>query len=204
MMKKLIVGLTGIFGSGKSTAAHLFEELGATVISADQLAHESLWKDSPIYDQVKVQFPEVSETSEGLDRKALGAIVFRDENRLRKLEALIHPYVRQRMESEIVDAETDIVILEVPLLFEAEFHWLCDVTIAVQASRELIHKRLQEKGFASEEVNIRHQAQMPLEEKVRRADFTISNEKSLKETKEAVEKLWKKLKQKSQTSFGKK
>lgn len=196
MNKKLIVGLTGIFGSGKSTVAHLLEELGASVIDADQLAHEALWKDSPIYKEVKKKFPEVSETSEGLNRKELGTIVFQDENRLRELEMLVHPYVRQRMESEIVEANSDIVVLEVPLLFEAEFHWLCDATVVVEASEEVIQKRLQEKGFTPLEIKVRQEAQMPLDEKVERGDYVITNDKNLKETKKSVEELWKKLRAK--------
>jgi dephospho-CoA kinase len=187
---KVIVGLTGTFGSGKSTAAHLFEELGALVVSADSVAHEALWKDSDVYKQIVALFPEVPKDENGLDRKALAKIVFQDEARRKKLEAVIHPYVRVRMEEEIADAESSVVVLEIPLLFEADFGWLCDKTVVVSAPQDVIEKRLKEKGFEEQEIRARLAAQMPLKEKESRADYVVDNSKSLKEIKLQVEKLW--------------
>ena len=193
MKNKLIIGLTGVFGSGKSTAAHLFEELGALVVSADAVAHEALWEDSPVYKKIAAAFSEVPVTERGLDRKVLGAIVFRDESRRKQLEEIIHPYVRARMEEEIADAEEAVVVLEVPLLFETGFDALCDKTVVVSAPQEMIEKRLKEKGFEAQEVRVRLAAQMPLKEKEKRADYVVDNSKTLKEIKQQIEELWKEL-----------
>jgi dephospho-CoA kinase len=194
MKNRVVVGLTGIFGSGKTTVSHLMEELGAAVINADHLAHEALWKDSAVYAGIRKLFPEVPEDAKGLDRKKLGAIVFKDEKRRKDLEKEIHPYVRQRVEAEIADAEEKVVVLEVPLLFEANFDWLCDTTVTVEASREEVEKRLMEKGFSKEEIEARLKAQMPLEEKKKRSKFIINNNGSLEKTRAEVEKIWQEFK----------
>jgi dephospho-CoA kinase len=193
MKEKLIVGLTGAFGSGKSTAAHLFEELGALVVSADAVAHEALWEDSPVFKKIAAAFPEVSLTEKGLDRKQLGAIVFQDEKRRQQLEEIIHPYVRSRMEEEIADAEEAVVILEIPLLFETGFDALCDKKVVVSAPQDAIEKRLKEKGFEAQEVRARLAAQMPLKEKEKRADYVVDNSATMKEIKNQIEKLWREL-----------
>lgn len=224
MQTKLIIGLTGIFGSGKSTVAHLFEELGAAVVDADKLAHEALWKGSEVYKKVAALFPEALPMSspnalvgdskslnprqkragmtldresrgddnyiEGLDRKVIAGIVFQDSKRLKDLEKIVHPYVRTRIQEEIDDAQEKVVVLEVPLLFEAGVDKFCDVTVVVSAPLTEIVKRLKEKGFSPDQIKARLKAQMPLKEKIKRADFVVRNIKTLKETKQQVEKLW--------------
>ena len=104
---------------------------------------------------------------------------------------MIHPYVRRRMEEEIAEAQEPVVVLEIPLLFEADFGWLCDKTIVVSAPQDVIEKRLEEKGFEAPEIRARLAAQMPLKEKEKRAGYVVDNSKSLKELKQQIEKLWK-------------
>ena len=194
-MSKLIIGLTGIFGSGKSTVANLFEDLGATVIGADLIAHEALWKESPVYDKIEKLFPEAEKNVKGLDRKSIAAIVFKDAVRREALEKVIHPYVRTRIETEIADAE-GMIVVEVPLLFESGFDWLCDVTLTIEASEEVILKRMKEKGWNAEDVRARWKAQMPLAEKIKRSDHAVRNDKGLEEIKKEIKKLWKNLHEK--------
>ena len=128
--------------------------------------------------------------AQGLDRKKLGSLVFKDEKRRKQLEDLIHPYVRRRMEEEIAEAEEQVVILDIPLLFEADFGWLCDKVLVVSTPQDVIEKRLQEKGFEAQEIRARLAAQMPLKEKEKRAHYVVDNSKTLKELKQQVEKLW--------------
>lgn len=197
MSGKTIVGLTGIFGSGKSTVAHLLEELGAARVDADQLAHEALWKGSEAYKKIAALFPGAEKpAAKELDRKVIAGIVFQDPAKLKELEKIVHPYVRTRIQEEIADAQEKVVVLEVPLLFEAGVDAFCDVTVTVSAPMTEIEKRLQEKGFSEAEVQARLKAQMPLKEKIARSDYEVRNSKTLSETKQQVEKLWQQINKK--------
>ncbi len=194
MSGKLIVGLTGVFGSGKSTVAHLLEELGAARIDADHLAHEALWKGSEVYKKISELFPGAEKPgAKELDRKVIAGIVFQDVKKLKALEKLVHPYVRARIQEEIEGSQEKVVVLEVPLLFESGVDKFCDVTVAVSAPLIEIQKRLKEKGFSPAEMKARLKVQMSLKEKIKRADFVVRNTKTLKETKKQVGKLWQEL-----------
>lgn len=194
MSNKLIVGLTGSFGSGKTTVSHLLEELGAFVVDADALAHETLMKGAPVFDQIAREFKDaVAADGESMDRKKLAAIIFGDEARRKKLEALIHPYVHERIWEEIAEADGAVVVLEVPLLFEAGFDKFCDKKIVVTASEAEVKKRLSERGFSAGDLKSRMRAQMPVEEKLKLADIVICNDASIETTRKEVEKVWKTL-----------
>ena len=191
---KVIVGLTGAFGSGKSTVDHLVEELGACVVDADRLAHETLWPGNPAYEKIESLFPEARRADgSGPDPKKIAEIVFKDAARRGKLEAIVHPYVFSRMEEEIAEAEEKVVVLEIPLLFETGMDSFCDVTVAVTADETLIRERLLEKGYSAQEIEARQKAQLPASEKAKRAKKVIMNSGTLKETRREVEKVWKDL-----------
>jgi len=188
----MIVGLTGCFGSGKSTVAHLFEELGAFVVSADRLAHEALEKGSEPFAKIKTQFKDALD-GQKLDRKKLAKIIFSDAERRKDLESLVHPYVFKRIAEEIADAEERMVVLEIPLLYETGYDQYCFTNVVVTAPEKAIWARLEEDGFTEKEIRARLAAQMPLEEKARRAHLVIDNSGSLAKTKEQVKKIWNKL-----------
>ena len=195
MMKrepKIRVGLTGVFGSGKSTVGHMFEELGACVIDADRLAHEALLKGSPVYGEIVKLFPE-AQTGAGLDRAKIAKVVFSDPEKRKSLEIIMHPFVYERMGEEAVLAEEKVVIFEVPLLFETSFDVFCDFTVTVSAPGEIREKRLREKGFSNEEIKARLEAQLSQEEKEKRSHFVINNSKTLDQTRLEVKKIWQKL-----------
>ena len=192
-MKKagpVVAGLTGCFGSGKSTVARLFREAGATIVDADRLAHEALEPASPVFQTIKNDFPD-SLNSDGtaVQRPKLGAIVFADPERRRKLEALIHPYVFSRMTEEIVRTQAPLVILEVPLLFETGYDVQCAKTIFVEAAEQTIAERLRAKGFTSLEIQQRNAAQMSAAEKRKKADFIILNNATIDQTREEVQRV---------------
>ncbi len=191
-MKKTIVGLTGGFGTGKSTVAGLFQELGACMIDADQLAHETLMEGSSVYGEILKLFPE-ARTARGFDRKKIAEVIFKDAGKRKKLEAVIHPYVFDRMEEEILEAEEDMVVLNVPLLFESGLDKRCDKVVVVNAPEEAVCERLKARGFSADEVASRRKAQMPLEEKVSKADYVINNSGNLDSTRREAEKVWKDL-----------
>jgi len=190
MRKRLVVGLTGSFGTGKSTVSRILENLGARkMINADQLVHEVFKRHHPIGKRIKSLF----HMSGILNRKRIAGEVFRNPAKRRRLEALIHPYVRRRMLEELKSIRDGIAILEVPLLFEAGFDRLCDVTVSVLASERTIIRRLAKRGFASEEVKKRLETQLSQSEKKKRSDFFIINSGSKKLLVQKTKSVWKKL-----------
>jgi dephospho-CoA kinase len=193
-----IVGLTGGIGTGKSTVARLFAELGARVIDADQLAREAQAKGSPVLGAIRGRFGSgvFTETGE-LDRKALGAIVFQDETARRDLNAIVHPRVaelaQERMQA-MTAAGVPLVLYDVPLLYESSLDRALPAVIVVSAPPEVQRARLAGRdGLSPSEIEARIAAQMPLSEKVARADFVIDNGGSLEATREQVASVYRRL-----------
>ncbi|MDD5218671.1 MAG: dephospho-CoA kinase, partial [Candidatus Omnitrophica bacterium] len=129
----------------------------------------------------------------GLDPRKIAKIVFSDSRRRKTLESVIHPYVFERIADEIGQAEEKVVIADVPLLFESGYDRFCDKTIVVKATEEVMRKRLCEKGFTREEIDSRWKAQLPLAEKIERADEVIDNSETFQKTRTRVEEVWKTL-----------
>ncbi len=187
----LIVGLTGSFGSGKSTVAGLFRECGAAVVDADKLAHEALEPASSLFGALKNEFPDALTPDEmALSRPKLAALVFNEAARRLRLEALVHPYVFERMTQETARAQAPLVVLEVPLLFETGYDVQCSKTIFVEAAAGTIAHRLAAKGFSPLEIGQRNAAQMPFEEKKKKADFVISNNETIDQTRAEVRRIY--------------
>ena len=184
------MGLTGSFGSGKSTVSHILKRLGASkVFDCDRLAHEVFRDGHPIGRKIKTLF----KIRGPLDRRRIAEDVFSDPHKRRQLEALVHPYVFERLQSELEGIKKGIVIVEVPLLFETGFHRFCDVTVAVLAGKHNISKRLLAQGFKSGEVRARLQAQLSEREKKKRADLLIRNSGSRQLLIQSTKRTWRKL-----------
>ena len=191
MKKRLVVGLTGSFGSGKSTAGRMLKQLGARkVIDADRLAHEVFRTGHPVGRSLR----KLLGIKGKLSRQAIAGQVFSSLSKRRKLEALVHPYVYQRIRSELSKVQSGVVVLEVPLLFETGFNRLCDVTVAILAGEKQILKRLRKSGYAPHEVQARLQAQLPSREKKKRADLYILNSSSKNLLMKKTKRVWFKLK----------
>jgi len=186
----LVVGLTGCFGSGKSTVAKIFCEEGAAIVDADQLAHEALECTSPVFQTIKNEFQDIcTPGAETINRSKLGRAVFADPARRRRLEAMIHPYVFTRMAEEIARTQAPLIVLEIPLLFETGYDVQCAKTIFVEAPEKTISERLRAKGFTSLEIEQRNAAQMSAEEKRKKADFVILNNETIDQTREEVKRV---------------
>lgn len=188
--KRLVVGLTGSFGSGKTTVSKILKKLGASkIISSDSLAHEALLPGNTCFKKIKSFFH-----IQGLvSRKQIAQEVFANPKKRRALEAIIHPYVRQRIVKELSRTKCGVVILEVPLLFEAKFDRMCDVTITVSAGRSNLMKRLARLGFSRDEISARFRAQFSESQKMRKADFIIENKGSKKLLEKKTKLAWQKL-----------
>ncbi len=189
--KKFILAVTGGFGTGKSTVAKYFKRFGAKVVDADKIARNLLNPGTEVYKKAVDIFGKgILKNNKDIDRIKLAGIVFNDHNLLKRLNKLIHPEVKKIIKQEIARASEKIIVLDVPLLFEAKLENLVDKTIVVKAGRAEQIQRLRNKSlFTKEDIVKRINAQMSLSDKVRLADFVIDNSGTLENTNKQVEKL---------------
>ena len=190
-MKK-ILGITGGIGAGKSYVAKLFAELGATVVDADKIAREILEPDGRAYLQVVETFGREVLTSDGfIDRKKLAGIVFADNGKLEVLNGLTHPVVFEEMKKQIDSAETELVCLDVPLLFSCDFPIPYDMTLAVIAPTELRITRILDRDCCTREDAIaRMENQLSDAELQEKADFSLVNAGDQEALEQEVEKIY--------------
>lgn len=192
---RLRVGLTGGIGAGKSEVAKIFAGLGALVIDADLLAREAVARGSAGLARIAERFPHVVDPSGALDRPALAAIVFADAGARDAVNAIVHPYVRERSLEREGDAEADqIVVHDVPLLFEAGFYRACDANVVVVADEETrVERIVARSGLEPEAIRRRMRAQIDPFRARELADYTIVNNGTLlellRETREVYEDL---------------
>ncbi len=191
----LIAGLTGNYGMGKSTVLGIFRELGAATIGADEIV-DTLLKNPSVIEKIRGILGDSVFSGDGsLDRSKVASLIFRDEKKRNAVEGVLHPLVFEEIEDILrrmdrVDTEDKIVIIEIPLLFEKGYDERFHKKITVYTNRETSLKRLEKKGISRDDARIRLGAQMPIEEKMRMADFTIDNSGTLKETRAQVKKIY--------------
>lgn len=192
----LRVGLTGGFGTGKSTVAKLFGRLGAHRIDADRLVHEEFRKRGATYRKVLRAFgPEILKRGGRIDRARLAACVFRHPRRLKRLERIVHPVVFRRIEDRLRRLRRGIAIIEVPLLFETRYDRRVDRIITVTAARRVVIKRMMRlRRLKGREIRERIKAQIPLSVKRKKSDFVVNNNFGFGRTAEQVRCVWAQLK----------
>lgn len=189
----LMVGLTGGIGSGKSEVARRLAEHGAIIIDADALAREVVAPGTDGLAEVVAAFgPEVLTPEGAMDRAKVAKLVFGDDTKRRRLEAIIHPRVRERTTRMIAAAPPDAVVVnDVPLLVESKLANNFDLVIVVLASEEVRLARLVNgRGMAEEEARARFAAQATDEQRRAVADVEIVNEGTLDELKSTVDAVW--------------
>jgi dephospho-CoA kinase len=196
----LRVGLTGGIACGKSTVAAMLRECGLTVIEADPLAHELLEPGRPAYDDVVREFGKGVLSPDGtIDRAKLGAIVFADSGKLRRLSQIVHPRVVEATEHRLVELTRPggppVAVVEAALLIEAGYHKSFDRLIVAWCRPEQQRDRLLARGLSAAQAEQRIAAQMPIEQKRQMATDEIDCSGSLEWTRQQVEKLAAKLKQ---------
>ncbi|MEJ2093590.1 MAG: dephospho-CoA kinase, partial [Syntrophobacterales bacterium] len=186
-------------GSGKSTVARMFRDLGAQVIDADEVAHEAVSPGRPAWEELRREFgPDYFTEDGGLDRAKLSRLVFRDAEARGKLNAIVHPQVSReitRRLKEMANRGEKLVMVEVPLLFEGGLEKNYDLVIVVDSGeREQIERLTARDDRPRQEAAGIIDAQWPLSAKKARADFVVDNRNSLKKTRGQVKKLWQRLK----------
>jgi dephospho-CoA kinase len=188
----LTVGLTGGIAAGKSEALAAFARLGAATLSADAVVHELLDSEPLLGRLVERWGPEVAPEGR-VDRGRIGRIVFADPDQIGWLEAQIHPLVRERMEEWFgaLPADTELAVVEVPLLFESELTGAFDTTVAVVTSDQVRRQRAEARGHAL--VGEREARQLSQEEKAARAEHTVRNDGTVGDLEAALSGLVAKL-----------
>jgi dephospho-CoA kinase len=192
MKRPFVIGLTGNIATGKSEVARLLAGLGARVIDADRVAHEVMAPGGPAYDEVVARFgPEILAEDGTIDRRRLGAIVFRDDAALRHLEEAVHPAVGDEVAQRIARAEEAVVVVEAIKLIESGMDEACDELWVVTAPRALrIERLVANRDLSEEEATLRVDAQPPQSDKVAVASRVLANDAGLDQLQKVVEAAW--------------
>ncbi|GAA2682713.1 dephospho-CoA kinase [Streptomyces aculeolatus] len=192
----LTVGLTGGIGAGKSAVSRLLASYGAVIVDSDRIAREVVEPGTPGLAAVVAEFGDGVLAADGsLDRAKLGGIVFADADRLRVLNAIVHPLVRDRSAALQEAAGPDAVVVnDVPLLAENDLAGLYDVVVVVDAAPATQLDRLVRlRGMAEDEARARMAAQATREQRLAIADIVVDNDGTQAELAERVRKLWEEL-----------
>jgi dephospho-CoA kinase len=194
------IGLTGGIASGKSTAAVILKKMGFAVVDADQIAREVVAKGSPGLKSVVGAFgSEVLSADKQLDRKKLSEIVFKNKSMLEKLETILHPLIQEKVRNHRQNLETSghkIAFYDVPLLFEKNLMKQFDQIVVIATSEQNQIARLKSRNnLSDEQIKDRLKNQIPMTEKLKRADFVINNNGSEIELEKSIIELTKKLNQ---------
>ena len=194
-MKK--VALTGNIGCGKSTVAGIFREMGAYTIDADEVIRSFYRKGHPVYHKVLEEFGEEILSEDGsIDRKKLADLVFSDRKKLRVLEGITHTALYEELERLFSELPEDsVVVVEASLLIEKGTYKNYDRTVVVYAPYEVCKERALKRGFSEEDFERRWRSQMPIEEKVKYADFVINNSDGIERTREQVREVFERIRE---------
>jgi dephospho-CoA kinase len=177
-------------GCGKSAAGKVFAELGWGHSDSDQIVRDMLADDRAVIDEIASVFGTgVVASDRSIDRKALAHIVFADASSLQKLEDMLHPRVRETWKSRIAAQPKLNWVVEIPLLFEKGLEKEVDFTVCVASDPLVQAQRLASRGLSQQEVSRRIARQLPLAQKIERADLVISNNGSLGFLKDQVTRL---------------
>lgn len=188
----MYLGLTGGIGSGKSTAARMFADLGATVIDADAIAKEVLEAGQLGYESIVNKFgEEILDSSGNIDRTILASKVFENSSKLKELEDIVHPAVASKV-NEIRESLTagTTVIYDTPLLVEKKLQYQFDQVIVVLAPEPIRTQRLLDRGLGQRDIDARMSNQVTDEQRRAIANYVIDNSSSLAQLRAQVLNVW--------------
>jgi dephospho-CoA kinase len=181
-MEMKVLGLTGGVGMGKSTAAGFLLQQGAHVVDTDEIARELVQPGQPALTEIQNRFGKNVLAANGtLNRAALAHIVFNDASALKNLEAILHPRIRQRWQSQVEHWRKEgcaLAVVVIPLLFETSAEGQFDKIACVACSPQSQHERLLARGWPDAQIRQRIAAQLPVEQKLARSHFVVWTEGS--------------------------
>lgn len=188
----LRVGLTGGIGAGKSTVASLLAERGATVIDADAIARDLVVPGSAALAALVTEFgPRILRQDGSLDRGELAGLAFSDARATERLNAIMHPAIREESARRIAAATTDVVVHDMPLLVETGQVDLVDMVVVVDCPVELqVERAVGQRGLAREDVERRIAVQATRDARLAAADMVIDNSGAPEATRAQVDELW--------------
>lgn len=195
----LVLGITGSIGTGKTTVARLFEAQGAKRLDADRIVHALMRPRTPAWRAIRSTFgPGVCDAQGRIDRAALAAKVFAQPRARRRLERILHPRVLRVIARHLRQlrqaGRVNVVVVEIPLLFEANAQHLVDAVVVVTAPRAVQEARLRRQfGWRPHAIRQRVAAQWALPAKVALADVVIDNGRRVVDTRRQVKDVWNKL-----------
>jgi dephospho-CoA kinase len=191
---RFVVGITGSFFSGKTTAAKMFAEKGALLIDADRISADLIRNDKALRPFLKKLAGEPVFRNGKIVISALRAEVLRNDVKFDELCSLLHPLIIARIKCRLSAVKSGTVIMDVPLLIEAGIQDMADHIIVVTADQKLIYERALSEGYSKWEIDVFLRRQMPAGEKVRYADTVIENNGSINKLKQGVDRTWQTLK----------
>jgi len=174
----MIIGITGMIGSGKSTAARILESLGAVVIDADQIGREVVEKDPRVLHRLARQFGNGILTRSGkLDRAALASLAFADESSRKQLNTIVHPPLLRQLKSEMkkLSGKHDLLVVDAALLLDWCLDRLVDYVIVIHAAQPVRIARLKKRGIGRRDALARQHRQLPYATYRKKADFIVFN-----------------------------
>jgi dephospho-CoA kinase len=192
-VKTPVVALTGGIASGKTTVACEFKKLGAVIIDTDKLSRTVCKRNSLVLNRIVRRFgKQILTGNKTLNRKKLARIIFKDRNKRRILESLVHPAIMEEVVKKMkLAASKKIVILDAPLLFETGLERFVNKTIVVWAPEHLQMQRLKERdGLSIKDISMRLSSQVPLSIKRKKADLVIDSSKGLPRVVEQIKRIW--------------
>ncbi len=191
----LVIGLTGGIGSGKSTVAELFRQLGVTIIDADQIARQVVAPGSAVLEQIKQLFGSDVFVDDSLDRAALREKVFQYPEQREQLEKLLHPLIRQEITRQVQLLQAPYCIIEIPLLLESTANPLIQRILVVDCTEDLQIKRAMSRGgFSRQQIKKVMAVQVTREYRRQAADDIIENNGDLPHLADQVQQLHQKYK----------
>lgn len=194
-----VIAITGGFGTGKTTVAQMFSELGGRIIDVDAVVRELEEPKKPAWKKIVRSFgKEILNPGQIINRRKLAEIVFSDSVQLQRLNSLVHPLVLKETKKRIVrlkkEDSAQLVAVDIPLLFEAGEEKYFDFVVVVVAEEKRVTERLtKNRSLSPAEIRLRVKSQIPLEKKASRAHFVIDNNNGLEKTRRQVRQVFRRL-----------
>ncbi len=192
----MILGLTGGIGTGKSTVANMLKEKGIPVVDTDLISREVI-QYPEIIEKIKLEISnEVFDFENKLDRKKMSEIVFENQEKLKKLNEIMHPEILKKMWNEVEKLKKDhkIIVVDIPLLFEINMEKEVDKILLIYSSKEIQIERIMNRDGRTREEAIKIiNSQIPLYKKREKSDYIIQNNDSLEKLEKNLDKIVQKL-----------
>lgn len=195
MYKMRVIGLTGGIASGKSTVTNMLKEKGIPVCDVDVVAKEVIAKGSVGLQQLVLEFGEALLTPQKtLDRHTLATMIFSDATLRKRVDAILHPLILEKVNIWVAQQTAPVVVVDMPLLFEVGYDKQVDVTVVVYVDSVTQLERLMKRnGYTKEEAQQRIDAQLSIQEKVKKATYVIDNTQTIAQTQQQLQQILEKL-----------